>query len=131
MDIDEERLNRITEIIIGLAFKVHNILGPGFAERVYENALVHELRKAGLHVLQQEPIEVWYDGILVGDYTADLIVEHEVLVENKAVRAFEDGFTAQCLNYLAITKLPICLLLNFGKKVEIKRFRGPCKSTPS
>jgi GxxExxY protein len=127
MDTDEERLNGITEAIIGFAFKVHNILGPGFAERVYENALVHELRKAGFFVEQQVPVKVMYDGIVVGDYTVDLMVEHEVMVENKAVRAFDDGFSAQCLNYLACTVMPICLLLNFGKRVEVKRFRGPRK----
>ncbi|HWE00982.1 MAG TPA: GxxExxY protein [Tepidisphaeraceae bacterium] len=127
MDTDVERLNRITEIIIGCAFKVHNVLGTGFSGRVYENALAHDLRKAGLHVESQVAITVWYDGIVVGEHIADLIIEHEILVENKAVRAMDDGFTAQCINYLACTTLPLCLLLNFGRKVEIKRFRGPGK----
>ena len=125
MDTDEQRLNGVTEAIIGCAFKVHNALGCGFAERVYENALVHELRKKGLRVEQQVPIQVRYDGIVVGDYIADLIVESEVLVKNKAVRNLDEAFVAQCINYLACTSIPLCLLLNFGKKVEIKRFRGP------
>jgi GxxExxY protein len=124
MDTDEKKLNEITEKIIGAAFEVHNTLGPGFAERVYENALVYELRKLGLTVRQQVPIVVRYKGVVVGDYTADLIVEEVVLVENKAVRNIDDGFAAQCINYLASTVLPICLLLNFGRKVEVKRFRG-------
>jgi GxxExxY protein len=124
MDADEEKLNEMTEKIIGCAFEVHNTLGPGFAERVYENALVLELKKLGLAVQQQVPLAVRYKGALVGDYTADLIVEKVVMVENKAVRNFDDGHSAQCINYLACTALPICLLLNFGKKVEVKRFRG-------
>jgi GxxExxY protein len=124
MDTDEERLNQITEKIIGCAFEVHNTLGPGFAERVYENALVYELRKIGLAVQQQVPVVVRYKGIVIGEYVADVIVEAMVSVENKAVRNFDDGHVAQCLNYLACTALPICLLLNFGRKVEVKRFRG-------
>ena len=123
MDTDEERLNELTERIIGCAFRVHNVLGCGFAEKVYENALVHELRKAGIAVCQQVPIDIWYDGVLVGKYVADLIVEGSVLVETKAVRAFDDGHTSQCLNYLAATKLTVCLLLNFGKRVEVRRLR--------
>jgi GxxExxY protein len=124
MEVDEDQLNRITQLIIGLAFKIHNVLGPGFAERVYENALVHELRKAGLLVEQQVPVKVWYDGIVVGEYVADLIVEGCVLVENKAIKTVEGVFAAQCINYLACTGKQICLLLNFGAKVEVKRFRG-------
>ena|ERR1700722_3645616 len=125
MDTDEEKLNSITEKIIGCAFEVHNTLGPRFAERVCENALVYELVKLGLGVQQQVPIVVNYKGVVVGEYIADLIVEGMVLVENKAVRDFEPGHAAQCINYLACTTMPICLLLNFGKKVEVKRFRGP------
>jgi GxxExxY protein len=124
MDTDEEKLNQITEKIIGCAFEVHNTLGPGFAERVYENALVYELRRLGLSVQQQVPVVGRYKGVVIGEYTADLIVEAVVLVENKAVRNFDDGHTAQCINYLACTALPICLLLNFGKNVEVKRCRG-------
>ena len=125
MDTDEERPNRLTETIIGCAFRVHNVLGFGFAEKIYENAIIHELRKAGLTVAQQVPIEVSYDGVLVGKYSADIVVEGSVLVETKAVRNFDDGHIAQCLNYLAATKIPLCLLLNFGREVEIKRPRGP------
>ena len=124
MDPAEDQLNALSEKIIGCAFRVHNALGSGFAERVYENALVHELRKAGLNALQQVKIEVWYDGILVGDYAADIVVENAILIEVKAVRNFDDGHLAQCLNYLAATKVPLCLLLNFGRKVEIRRLRG-------
>jgi GxxExxY protein len=73
---------------------------------------------------QQKAITVTYDGIVVGEYLADLLVEEKVLVELKSARAFEDAHTAQCLNYLAATGFPICLLINFGKRVEVKRFKG-------
>ena len=124
MDTDEEKINALTERIIGCAFKVHNELGCGFAERVYENALLLELREAGLVVQQQVPIVVRYHGTVVGDYVADLIVNETVLIEIKAVRNFDDAHTAQCLNYLAATAIPICLLINFGRRVEVKRLRS-------
>jgi GxxExxY protein len=120
---DEESLNQITEKIIGCAFKVANTLGCGFAEKVYENSLFHEARKAGLFVEQQKAIVVSYDGVIVGEYLADLIVEGKILVELKAIRSLDEAHTAQCLNYLAATGIPICLLINFGKKVDVKRFK--------
>lgn len=124
LDTDEHRLKAITETIIGCAFKVSNQLGCGFLEKVYENALLHEIRKAGLKAEQQSPIKVWYDSIVVGDYIADLIVENRILIELKAAKAFDDIHTAQCINYLRATQLPIALLLNFGKpRVEVKRLR--------
>jgi len=75
MDADRERINSVTQMIVGRAFTVENALGNGFAERVYENALAHELRKHGLHVEQQKAINVYYDGVLVGEYVADLIMQ--------------------------------------------------------
>jgi len=120
----EENLNRLSERIIGCAFEVSNTLGCGFLEKVYENAMAHELRKNGLQVTQQASIKVHYDGVVVGDYFADLLVAETVIVELKAVKNIPDAFTAQCLNYLKATDLPLCLLLNFGNpRVEIKRFR--------
>jgi GxxExxY protein len=122
---DEERLNAITEKVIGCVFRVANKLGCGFLEKVYENALAHELRKAGLYVEQQYRLIVRYDGVVVGDYVADLLVEGAVLLELKALKALEDVHYAQCINYLRATRLPICLLVNFGRpKVQIKRFKG-------
>jgi GxxExxY protein len=115
-------LDRITEKIIGCAFTVGNGLGCGFLEKVYENALAYELRKTGLLVEQQYGIEVRYDGIVVGQFFADLIVEGLVLIELNAVKALEEKHFAQCLNYLKATEITICLLINFGNpKVEIKR----------
>ena len=115
-------INRITEKIIGCSYTVSNALGCGFLEKVYENSLAHELRKAGLKVLQQYPIKVFYDNILVGEYIADLFVENSVIVEIKTKKGLEESQISQCLNYLKATGNKIGLLINFGKpKVEIKR----------
>ena len=115
-------LNPVTEKIIGCAYTVSNTLGAGFLEKVYENALAHELRKIGLRVTQQHPVRVEYDGVLVGEYFADLLVEDCIVVELKAVKVLDEAHWAQCLNYLKATGLRLCLLLNFGKpRVEIKR----------
>ncbi len=115
-------INKITERIIGCAYQVINTLGSGFLEKVYENALVHELYKAGLKVTQQCPVQVKYDGISVGDYIADLLVEDCVLVEIKTVRQIDNSHMAQCMNYLKATGLNICLLFNFAnRRLEFKR----------
>jgi GxxExxY protein len=122
MNADGRRLDEITERIIGSAYVVSNSLGSGFLEKVYENALAHELRKSGFLVEQQKGIVVHYDGIVVGEYVADLLVEKSVLVELKAVKALDDIHLAQCLNYLKATGLKVCLLINFGTpRVQVKR----------
>jgi len=116
-------LGRLTERAIGCAFRVSNSLGTGFLEKVYENSLAHELRKAGLKVDQQFPIEVKYDGRLVGEYFADLLVEGSLLIELKAVEELSTAHAAQCINYLKASGLALCLLMNFGKtKLGIRRF---------
>ena len=111
----EEQINVLTERIIGCAFKVSNTLGCGFLEKVYENALVHELRKQGLKAEAQKPISVYYDGVLVGEFFADILVEDTVILELKATIDHHAVFVAQCLNYLKATGKSLCLLLNFGK----------------
>jgi GxxExxY protein len=122
MNTDEEGMKDVTERVIGCAFRVANALGSGFLEKVYENAMAHELRKAGLIVFQQYAIIVRYDNVVVGDYAADLVVEESLLVELKCVRAFNDIHSAQCLNYLRATGLRLCLLLNFASpRLEIRR----------
>lgn len=124
MNTDEyrEELNKITEIIIGCAYTVASCLGSGFLEKVYENALAHEIRKTGLDVSQQYTIQVKYDGIIVGDFVADLLVERCILLELKAVKALDSIHHAQCMNYLKATGYTVCLLINFGSpKLEIKR----------
>jgi len=124
MDADgrRSRLDQITEKIIGCVHQVSNFLGPGFLEKVYENALAVELGQAGLHTSQQRRIEVRYKEVLVGDFVADLLVDDCVIVEIKAVRALDDVHTAQCVNYLKATGLQVCLLVNFGQpKATVKR----------
>jgi len=127
MNTDQEKDLRpdhdpLTEVVIGLVFKVTNTLGSGFLEKVYENALAIELQGARLVFEQQVPITVSYQNQVVGSYIADLLIEGRLLIELKACRALEDAHTAQCLNYLKAMGLPTCLLVNFGTpKPQIKR----------
>ncbi len=122
MEKSVDELNKITERIIGCAYKVSNTLGSGFLEKVYENAFAYELGKTGLSVKQQSVIQVKYDGITVGDYIADFLIDECVLVEVKTVKQLDEIHVAQCMNYLKGTGLHICLLINFGNsRVEIKR----------
>ena len=115
-------LDNLTERIIGCAHHVSNTLGIGFVEKVYENAHVHEMRKDGLEVVQQYPIKVIYDGVIVGQFYIDALVEGLVLVELKAVSALTEEHIAQALNYLRATGLPACLLINFGQpRIQIRR----------
>ena len=94
--------------------KVHLTLGPGFLESVYHKALTHELSKAGLKVECHRSVQVVYDGVVVGDFIADMLVSDSVLVENKAVQSLVQAHEAQLVNYLATTGIEIGLLLNFG-----------------
>lgn len=111
----------LTQQIIGCAYKVHNALGPGFLEKVYENALRIELEKLGLRVKQQEPIRVQYEGQVVGEYYADLWVDERVVVELKAGQALAKEHEVQLVNYLTATRIDHGLLLNFGPSVQVKR----------
>ncbi|MFO7957882.1 MAG: GxxExxY protein [Candidatus Brocadiia bacterium] len=115
------RHGELTKRIIGAAYKVHNTLGYGFMEKVYENALGIELRRAGHEVRQQVPVQVSYEGEVVGDYVADLIVDGKVVVEVKAVATLDAVHEVQLVNYLKATGIEVGLLLNFGRKVEVKR----------
>jgi GxxExxY protein len=122
MHADEGNLNDISQRVIGGAFTVLNVLGARFLEKVYENALAHELRKAGLAVEQQRGLTITYDGIVAGEYVADLIVERALLIELKTVTALNVAHHAQCINYLKAFGLKLGLLLNFGmKRLEVKR----------
>ncbi len=112
----------VTEQVIGAAFEVWKILGYGFLEKVYENALVVELKLRGVTVDQQHDIDVYYKGVLVGQYTADLFAEDKVIVELKAEKEYDPKHEAQLLNYLKATETHVGLLLNFGRnKCEFKR----------
>ena len=112
----------LTEKIIGCAMRVHSTLGPGFLESVYQNALAHELRKAGLKVECERQVTVRYDGVVVGDFSADMLIEEKVMVELKANQALAAAHEAQLVNYLTGTVIEVCLLLNFGaERLEFKR----------
>ena len=115
-------LNEITGAIIGAAQSVSSTLGCGFLEKVYENALVLELRLRGWQVAQQKAVEVRYREEIVGEYMADLIVDRRVVVELKAVASLETVHKAQCLNYLRATGMRLAILLNFGRpRLEVRR----------
>jgi GxxExxY protein len=111
----------ITELIIKAFYKVYNILGYGFLEKVYENAMKIELTKKGIEIEQQKNLKVYYDFKQVGDYYADLIANGLVIIELKAAEAICEEHEAQLLNYLKATDIEVGLLLNFGKKPEFKR----------
>lgn len=122
MNTEKAALDHLAERIIGCVLTVSNTLGIGFLEKVYENALVHELQKAELSVAQQAAIVVLYDGVTVGEYAADVIVNGLIILELKAASELTDIHRAQCLNYLRATGVQLCLLINFGKlRPEIKR----------
>jgi GxxExxY protein len=111
----------LTNKIISAFYKVYNVLGSGFLEKVYENALVVELIKIGLAVTQQESVKVYYNGVPVGDYYADIIVNDLVILELKAPESLRNEHFAQLINYLKATNKEVGLLLNFGKTPEFKR----------
>ena len=111
----------LTEQIIGAAYNVHKKLGYGFLEKVYENALAIELKKANLDVEQQKPVDVFYDGIKIGNYFADMVVNDLVVLELKAVDSLSEAHEAQLLHYLKSSEYEVGLLINFGTKVTIKR----------
>jgi len=114
--------NEITEKIIGAAYQVANTLGCGFLEKVYENALFIEVRRAGLTAIKQHALQVFYHGEVVGDYFADLFVENEIIVELKAVSLITEVHQAQLMNYLIACNKRYGLIINFGKpRIEIKR----------
>lgn len=111
----------VTEKILGAYFNVYNSLGYGFLEKVYENALLMELVEQGFHVAQQERINVFYKGGVVGEYFADLLVNEQVILELKAADCLREEHVAQLVNYLKATHKELGLLLNFGKKPEFRR----------
>lgn len=119
----EAKLNDpLTEQIIGLAMKVHRVLGPGFLESVYREALLIELRKAGLRAEEEKRINVLYEGVSVGDFAADILVEGKVILELKAVETLVKAHEVQTVNYLTATGLDIGLLINFGsERLQFKR----------
>src|SRR5689334_19147350 len=114
--------SEVTEKVIGVFFDVYNDLGHGFVESVYENALVVALSAAGLEVARQVPIAVWYRGVHVGEFRADILVNDVVLLELKAAKAIEFAFEKQIMNYLRATNVEVGLILNFGPTAQFRRF---------
>jgi GxxExxY protein len=113
--------SHLTDSIIFCFYNVYNALGYGFLEKVYENALLVELRKQGIEAQAQAPISVIYSGEVVGEYFCDLLVDNRVIVEIKAVKRLMAEHEAQLLNYLNATDIEVGLLLNFGSEPQLKR----------
>ena len=121
MSNEQFRHSEITKTIIGIFYDVYNDLGHGFLEIVYERSLALALRQQGLEVFEQVSIPVFFRQTLVGDFTADLLVERSVLLELKSCRSIDESHVAQLLNYLKATQIAVGLVLNFGPKPEFKR----------
>jgi GxxExxY protein len=114
--------DKLTEQIIGLAMKVHRTLGAGFVEFVYRNALLVELKRSGLSVEVEKPVKVRYDGVIVGEFSVDLLIEGWLIAELKAVRTLTEEHEIQTVNYLTAMEQDFGLLLNFGgKSLQFKR----------
>ena len=120
-DFKDFKHRGVTEQIIRIFFKVYNVLGYGFLEKLYESAIMIELREAGIPAASQHPIEVHYNKELIGEYYADILVDDKVIVEIKATRTLAPEHEAQLLNYLKATDIEVGLLLNFGPEPQIKR----------
>ena len=116
------KYKELTEKIIGCAYRVYNKMGFGYLESVYKKCMLIELRKAGFDIESQKPIRVQYDGEVVGDFIADILVNDTVILELKSVRKLVEAHEVQLVNYLVATGKPVCLLINFGEtKVAVKR----------
>lgn len=111
----------LTDAILKVFFDVYNELGYGFLEKVYQNAMMIELKSRGFNVVAQKPIKVYYKGNIVGDYFSDIVVENLVILELKATEVIVEDFEWQLVNYLRGTEMEVGLLLNFGKKPEFRR----------
>jgi GxxExxY protein len=123
--------DQLPEQVIGLAMKVHRALGAGFVEFVYRNALLHELKKAGLIVEIEKPIKVRYEGIVVGEFSVDLLVNGWLIVELKATRALTEEHEVQTVNYLTAMEQDFGLLVNFGaRSLQFKRKFRRAKDEP-
>ena len=115
------KYEEITNKIIEAFFKVYNTLGYGFLEKVYRNALYFELMEMGLKANMEKRILVYYKTHIVGDYCADLLVEDVIICELKNSESLQEGDENQLINYLKATNIEVGLLLNFGKKPQVKR----------
>ena len=120
-DNQDFKYKELTEKIIEIFYRVYNKLGYGFLEKVYENAMMIELKKEGFSAVSQYAIKVFYEGEVIGEYYADILVDNNVIVEIKAAKSLVKENEAQLLNYLKATDIEVGLLVNFGTKPEVKR----------
>lgn len=120
-DYKDIKYKELTEKIINIFYRVYNKLGYGFLEKVYENAIMLELKKENIPSVSQSPIKVLYENEIIGEYLADILVDNKVIIEIKAAKGLALENEAQLLNYLKATDIEVGLLLNFGTKPEIKR----------
>jgi len=120
-DNQDFKYKELTEKIIKIFYRVYNNLGYGFLEKIYENAMMIEFKKEGIFAVAQFAIKVFYEGEVIGEYYADILVDNKVIVEIKAAKHLVEENEAQLLNYLKATDIEVGLLLNFGTKPEFKR----------
>lgn len=117
MNTNKEKIihKKLSYKIVGLALELHNTLGPGFLEKVYENALMVLFRREKIQAQQQTPIRVFFEGQKVGEYCADILVERKIILELKAADQITETYRAQVLNYLRATNLRLGIILSFAK----------------
>ena len=120
-DFQDSKHTTLTAAVISIFYKVYNKLGYGFLEKVYENAMMYEFKKAEISAVSQSPIKVLYEEEVIGEYFADILVDGKVIVEIKAAKSLSPDHKAQLLNYLKATDKEVGLLLNFGPKPEVSR----------
>jgi GxxExxY protein len=123
MDTNREILHKdLSYKIVGLAMQIHSELGFGFLEKVYENSMMVLFRRENIMAKQQAPISVSFEGEIVGDYYADILIEDKIILELKAIEKITDAHKAQVLNYLKATGLKLAIIINFGKqRLEYER----------
>jgi GxxExxY protein len=124
INADERRYKHaeLTEEIIGVFYEVYNELGSGFLEKVYEEAMAMVLRSKNIEFQRQVPVPVWFRGVRIGSYEADLVIAGQVLIELKACKSLDPSHESQLLNYLRSTDIEVGLLLNFGPRPQVRRF---------
>jgi GxxExxY protein len=120
-DCQDFKHKELTEKTINIFYRVYSKLGYGFLEKVYENAMMIEFKREDILAVSQSPIKVFYEGEVIGEYYADILVDNKVIVEIKAAKQLVEENEAQLLNYLKATDIEVGLLLNFGPKPEVKR----------
>jgi GxxExxY protein len=122
MNRDQSIIEKINNKVIDCASKVNNLLGYGFNDKVYERALIYELSRQGLSVESQYPLNVYYEGIIVGEFFPDILVENLIIIEVESVDTLTNNHEKKCVNYLNASEFNFCLLLNFGKlELEVKQ----------